>query len=213
MSIRVVLADDHPLTRAGIMAYLAKENDFDVVGEFSDGDAALTGIEALRPDVALLDIRMPGVDGVAICRHMKETRSQTICLMLTNYDSQEYVLAALRAGARGYVLKTSPADTLARAVRIAAKGGMYLDNEIASAVDADPKESAFDPITIRERAVLIPSAKGQSSREIADGLFISERTVQTHLASIYEKLGARNKTEAVIFALKYGIVTLDELVG
>ncbi|GHV56783.1 DNA-binding response regulator [Synergistales bacterium] len=213
MSIRVVLADDHPLTRAGIMAYLAKENDFDVVGEFSDGDAALAGIEALHPDVALLDIRMPGADGVAICRHMKETRSPTICLMLTNYDSQEYVLAAQRAGARGYVLKTSPADTLARAIRIAAKGGMYLDNEIASAIDADPKESTVDPITARERAVLVPSAKGLSSREIADGLFISERTVQTHLASIYEKLGARNKTEAVIFALKYGIITLDELVG
>lgn len=210
MSIKLILADDHPLTRAGLMAYLAKEPDFDVIGEYADGEAAWEGIKALQPNVALLDIRMPGMDGVSTTRKIKTEGIPVISLMLTSYDAQQYVLSSLRAGARGYVLKSSSADTLARAIRIVARGGLYLDSEIASTVE-DGENMSPEPISAREREVLLLAAKGLSGKEIASQLFISERTVQTHLASIYDKLGARNKTESMLLALKYGVVMLEEL--
>lgn len=210
MSISLILADDHPLTRAGLMAYLAKEQDFNVLGEFADGEAAWNGIKDLKPQVALLDIRMPGLDGVAITRKIKEEALPVVPLMLTSYDAQQYVLSSLRAGARGYVLKSSTADTLARAIRIVARGGLYLDSEVASTVEEGENMSP-EPISAREREVLLLAAKGLSGKEIAAQLFISERTVQTHLASIYDKLGARNKTESMLLALKYGVVMLEEL--
>lgn len=210
MSITLILADDHPLTRAGLMAYLAKENDFEVVGEYADGDSAMNGIRELKPQVALLDIRMPGMDGVSITRKIKEEGLPVVSLMLTSYDAQQYVLSSLRAGARGYVLKSSTADTLARAIRIVARGGLYLDSEVANTVEEGENMSP-EPISAREREVLLLAAKGLSGKEIASKLFISERTVQTHLASIYDKLGARNKTESMLLALKYGVVMLEEL--
>ncbi|MDR1651498.1 MAG: response regulator transcription factor [Synergistaceae bacterium] len=210
MSVNLILADDHPLTRAGLMAYLAKEQDFNVVGEYSDGETALAGIRELKPHVALLDIRMPRLDGVSITRKIKEEGLPVIALMLTSYDAQQYVLSSLRAGARGYVLKSSSADTLARAIRIVARGGLYLDSEVANTVEEGENMSP-EPISAREREVLLLAAKGLSGKEIASQLFISERTVQTHLASIYDKLGARNKTESMLLALKYGVVMLEEL--
>lgn len=210
MSISLILADDHPLTRAGLMAYLAKEQDFNVLGEFADGESAWNGIKELKPQVALLDIRMPGLDGVSITRKIKEEALPVVPLMLTSYDAQQYVLSSLRAGARGYVLKSSTADTLARAIRIVARGGLYLDSEVASTVEEGENMSP-EPISAREREVLLLAAKGLSGKEIASQLFISERTVQTHLASIYDKLGARNKTESMLLALKYGVVMLEEL--
>ncbi|NLV81603.1 MAG: response regulator transcription factor, partial [Synergistaceae bacterium] len=111
MSISIILADDHPLTREGMKGYLAKEPDFNIVGEYADGDAAWTGIQQHKPQVALLDIRMPGIDGVALARKIKETGIPTSSLMLTSYDAQQYVMASLRAGARGYVLKTASMET------------------------------------------------------------------------------------------------------
>jgi DNA-binding NarL/FixJ family response regulator len=192
------------------MAYLAKEQDFNVIGEYSDGDSALAGIRELKPQVALLDIRMPGLDGVSITRKIKEEALPVVALMLTSYDAQQYVLSSLRAGARGYVLKSSSADTLSRAIRIVARGGLYLDSEVANTVEEGENMSP-EPISAREREVLLLAAKGLSGKEIASQLFISERTVQTHLASIYDKLGARNKTESMLLALKYGVVMLEEL--
>ncbi|HAJ94091.1 MAG TPA: DNA-binding response regulator [Synergistaceae bacterium] len=210
MSISLVLADDHPLTREGMKAYLAKEADFNILGSFADGESAWAGIQQLRPQVALLDIRMPGIDGVALARKIKEASLPVASLMLTSYDAQQYVMASLRAGARGYVLKTASMETLSKAIRIVARGGFYLDSEVASAVE---QEGDFvpEPVSVREREVLLLAARGLSGKEIATQLFISERTVQTHLASIYDKLGAKNKTEAMLLSLKYGIVTLEEL--
>ena len=130
--------------------------------------------------------------------------------MLTSYDANQYVMAALRAGARGYVLKTATMDTLSRAIRIAARGGFYLDSDVASAVE-EGEDFVPEPVSVREREVLLLAARGLSGKEIASQLFISERTVQTHLASIYDKLGAKNKTEAMLLSLKYGIVTMEEL--
>ncbi len=210
MSISLVLADDHPLTREGMKAYLAKEADFNILGSYADGESAWAGIQQLVPQVALLDIRMPGIDGVALARKIKEASLPVASLMLTSYDAQQYVMASLRAGARGYVLKTASMETLSKAIRIVARGGFYLDSDVANAVE---QEGDFvpEPVSVREREVLLLAARGLSGKEIATQLFISERTVQTHLASIYDKLGAKNKTEAMLLSLKYGIVTLEEL--
>ena len=209
MAIRVVLADDHPLTRAGISAYLAQENAVELVGEAEDGEKAWALIQDLKPDVALLDIRMPGEDGVAVARKIKESGLQVGIIMLTSYDAQQYVLASLRAGARGFVLKTATPEELSRAITTVARGGFYLDSEVATSVG--DRDFAPEPLSAREREVLILASKGFSSKEVAGKLFISERTVQTHLASIYDKLGAKNKTESLLLALKYGVVTLEEL--
>ena len=211
MSITIVLADDHPLTREGMKGYLSKEPDFEVVGEYADGESTWAGIKALRPQVALLDIRMPGLDGITIARMARDAGIQAAALMLTSYDANQYVLAALRAGARGYLLKTATMDTLSKAIRIAARGGFYLDSEVASAVEGGDN-FVPEPVSVREREVLLLAARGLSGKEIAAKLFISERTVQTHLASIYDKLGAKNKTEAMLLAIKYGIVTIEELI-
>lgn len=210
MAITIILADDHPLTREGIKGYLSKEPEFDIVGEYADGDSAWAGIKALKPQVALLDIRMPGLDGISIARKVREEKLPTASLMLTSYDASQYVMAALRAGAHGYVLKTAAVETLSRAVRIAAHGGLFIDSDAANAVE-EGKNLGAEPVSAREREVLKLAARGLSGKEIAAKLFISERTVQTHLASIYDKIGARNKTEAMLLALKYGIVTMEEL--
>ncbi len=211
MSITIVLADDHPLTREGMKGYLAKEPDFEVVGEYADGESTWAGIKALRPQVALLDIRMPSLDGITIARMARDAGIPTAALMLTSYDANQYVLAALRAGARGYLLKTATMDTLSKAIRIAARGGFYLDSEVSRAVEGGDNFMP-EPVSVREREVLLLAARGLSSKGIAAKLFISERTVQTHLASIYDKLGAKNKTEAMLLAIKYGIVTIEELI-
>ncbi|ADE56550.1 MULTISPECIES: response regulator transcription factor [Aminobacterium] len=209
MTIRVVLADDHPLTRAGLSAYLQQENSIELVGEAEDGEKAWELIVDLKPDVALLDIRMPGEDGVSIARRIKEEKLPVIPVMLTSYDAHQYVVASLRAGARGFILKTSTPQDLIRAIQTVVQGGLYLDSEVATVVG--DRELVPESLSAREREVLVLASKGLSSKEVAAELFISERTVQTHLASIYDKLGARNKTEALLLALKYGVVTLEEL--
>ena len=166
MSITIVLADDHPLTREGMKGYLSKEPDFEVVGEYADGESTWAGIKALRPQVALLDIRMPGLDGITIARMARDAGIQTAALMLTSYDANQYVLAALRAGARGYLLKTATMDTLSKAIRIAARGGFYLDSEVASAVEGGDN-FVPEPVSVREREVLLLAARGLSGKEIA----------------------------------------------
>ena len=209
MSVRILLADDHPLTRTGIGEFVKKEPTFELVAEAEDGIKAWELLQSLKPDVALLDIRMPGLDGVTVAQKVKNDGLPTAIIMLTSYDAQQYVIASLRAGARGFVLKTVSPKELTTAINTVAKGGLYLDPEVASVMG----EQDFIPeqLSVREREVLLLAVKGLSSKEVAKRLFISERTVQTHLASIYDKLGSRNKTEALLLALKYGVVTLEEL--
>jgi DNA-binding NarL/FixJ family response regulator len=209
MAVRVVLADDHPLTRAGLKSYLDSEKEIELIGEAEDGQRALEMIRELEPDVVLLDIRMPKMDGVTVARMIKDSGIDVNIIMLTSYDAQQYVLASLRNGAKGFILKTAPPEELARAIMVVSKGGLFLDSEVAGAVGED--ELMPETISAREREVLLLAARGFSSKEVASKLFISERTVQTHLASIYDKLGARNKTESLLLALKYGVVTLEEL--
>ena len=209
MPVRILLADDHPLTRSGIGEFVRREPSFELVADAEDGIRAWELLKELKPDVALLDIRMPGLDGVTVAQKVKNEGLPTAVLMLTSYDAQQYVIASLRAGARGFVLKTVSPKELTSAINTVAKGGLYLDPEVASVMG----EQDFIPeqLSTREREVLLLAAKGLSSKEVAKKLFISERTVQTHLASIYDKLGSRNKTEALLLAHKYGVVTLEEL--
>lgn len=207
--IRVILADDHPLTRQGLKAYLEHEENIDLVGEAADGAQAWKLIEELKPEVALLDIRMPEIDGISLARKIKEAGLSVAPIMLTSYDSQQYVLASLKAGAKGFVLKTTSPQALAKAIQTVASGGLFLDSEVASAVGA--QDELTEELSPREREVLLFAARGLSSKEVAAKLYISERTVQTHLASVYDKLGAHNKTEAMLLALKHGLLTLEEL--
>jgi DNA-binding NarL/FixJ family response regulator len=172
MVIRIVLADDHPLTRVGIRDYLLKEEEFELVGEASDGIEAGRLIENKKPDIALLDIRMPGESGVSLARKVRELSPSTAVIMLTSYDAQQYVLSSLKAGAKGFVLKTATPEDLARAIRIVASGGLYLDSEVSQAMEGP----GFSPenLSSREREVLLEAARGLSSKEIA-GSFISVR--------------------------------------
>ena len=209
MAVTILLADDHPLTRSGIAEFVRREESFKLVAEAEDGISAWQLIQELKPNVALLDIRMPGMDGVSVAQRVKNEGLNTAIVMLTSYDAQQYVIASLRAGARGFVLKTVSPKELTTAINTVAKGGLYLDPEVASVMGA--QDFIPEQLSIREREVLLLAAKGLSSKEVAKRLYISERTVQTHLASIYDKLGSRNKTEALLLALKYGVVTLEEL--
>ncbi|MBQ6111924.1 MAG: response regulator transcription factor, partial [Synergistaceae bacterium] len=195
MTVKILLADDHPLTRSGIAEFVKRESTFELVAEAENGLDAWEKIQTLKPNVALLDIRMPGMDGVTVAQKVKNEGLNTAIVMLTSYDAQQYVIASLRAGARGFVLKTVSPKELTTAINTVAKGGLYLDPEVASVMG----EQDFIPeqLSVREREVLLLAAKGLSSKEVAKRLFISERTVQTHLASIYDKLGSRNKTEAL----------------
>lgn len=209
MSVKILLADDHPLTRAGIAEFIHREDSFELVAQAEDGIKAWELIQELKPDVALLDIRMPGMEGVDVAQKVKAEGLPTAVIMLTSYDAQQYVMASLRAGARGFVLKTVSPRELIYAINTVLKGGLYLDPEVASVMGE--KDFIPEQLSQREREVLLLAARGMSSKEVAKDLFISERTVQTHLASIYDKLGSKNKTEALLLALKYGVVTLEEL--
>jgi DNA-binding NarL/FixJ family response regulator len=214
--IRVILADDHAVVRQGIRRFLEEDGDVDVVAEASDGAEAVRLVEEHRPDVAVLDIRMPEVTGVEATRRIKARFPDTRVLVLTAYDDDPYVFALLEAGADGYVLKTASADQLVDAVHTVHRGESALSPEVASkvvqqATGRRPASAAdqIEPLTPREIDVLRLVAKGMTNREVGQELGISHRTVQGHLASIYDKLDANSRTEAVTEALKRGWIVIE----
>jgi DNA-binding NarL/FixJ family response regulator len=214
--IRVILADDHAVVRQGIRRFLEEAGDIDVVAEASDGAEAVRLVEEHRPDVAVLDIRMPEVTGVEATRRIKARFPDTRVLVLTAYDDDPYVFALLEAGADGYVLKTASADQLVDAVHTVHRGESALSPEVASkvvqqATGRRPASAAdqIEPLTPREIDVLRLVAKGMTNREVGQELGISHRTVQGHLASIYDKLDANSRTEAVTEALKRGWIVIE----
>jgi DNA-binding NarL/FixJ family response regulator len=210
MAVSVLLADDHPLTRSGIAAFLREQApELELVGEAEDGVEAWRLLVATRPQIALLDIRMPGEDGIALARKLRAEGVPTRAIMLTAYNAQGYVLAALAAGAKGFVVKSSAVRELQRAIDVVMSGGMYLDSQISRVVGAE--EVLVEPLTEREREVLLLASRGLSMKETGAVLHIAERTVQAHLGSAYGKLGAKNKTEALLLAIKHGMLLLDEL--
>jgi DNA-binding NarL/FixJ family response regulator len=209
MSISVLIADDHPLTRSGLTEWIKRNGKFTLCAEVEDGDSAWNVIREKRPDIALLDIQMPKSSGILVVQKMKEHDLATRAIMLTSFNAQPYVMASLRAGAMGFVLKTTAIRELEVAITQVMNGGFYLDSRVAGILS--DKDTAPEPLSSREREVLLATSRGFSIKEIASMLCITERTVQAHLTSVYSKFGCRGKSEALLVALRYGIITLDEL--
>lgn len=213
MTIRVVVADDQELVRSGFALILDVQEDIEVVAEAGDGAAALSAVRRLRPDVALLDIRMPRMDGIEACRAIS---AETDCrsVMLTTFDTDDYVYEALHAGASGFLLKDVRRDDLVHAVRVVAAGEALLAPSVARRLveqytsagprRADPRLAA---LTGRERETLLLLARGLSNAEIAAELVVSDHTVKTHVGNVLAKLGLRDRIQAVICAYETGLVT------
>ncbi len=209
--IRVVLADDHAVVRKGIREFLEEQGDITVLAEAADGDSALTLIQDHAPDVAVLDIQMPGPNGIEVTRALRAAGSLVAILILTAYDDDPYIMAGIQAGANGYVLKSAAPDEIIRAVRAVHEGQSAVDPIVAAklmahvaALRSVPPTLAAEPLTDRELEVLALVAKGLTNRAIGHQLGISDRTVQGHLANIYGKMGASSRTEAVMAAVKLG---------
>lgn len=212
MTIRVLICDDEEMVRTGLRLVLDREPDIDVVAEASDGLAALEQIERHAPDVVLMDVRMPRLDGIEATRRTAGSSSRI--LVLTTFDEDQYVYEALAAGASGFLLKYAPADDLVRAIRVVAAGEAMLAPSVTRRLieafttrraDTASRE-AIDALTAREAEVLKLVARGMSNTEIADSLFVSRATIKTHVASILEKLGARDRVQATAVAYESGLM-------
>ena len=215
--LRVLLADDHAVVRKGIREFLEEDGEVTVVAEASDGAEAVRLAGEHRPAVAVLDVQMPGLNGIEATRQIKAAYPEIRVLILTAYDEDPYVFALLRAGADGYVLKNADPDDLVRAVKAVAGGGKVLAPDIAAKVVAQvtsgkpaAAQEQVEALTEREVAVLRLAAQGWTNKAIAAELQISDRTVQGHLANTYGKLGVTTRTEAVTKALKLGWLVLDD---
>jgi DNA-binding NarL/FixJ family response regulator len=216
--IRVVIADDHALVREGTSELLAKHSDIDVVATAADGISAVELINEFRPDVALVDISMPGLTGIEVTREVKSSFPEVAVLILTVHDEDGYVRALLEAGAAGYLLKDIGEAELVRSIRAVHSGESVLHPKVTRTLfesliaGADgTKTEDESPLTDREDEVLRLAAQGQSNKQIASHLEVSPRTVQTHLGHIFDKLGVASRTEAVIRGLRQGWLLLDEL--
>ncbi len=215
MSIRVLLVDDQPLLRTGFRLILQSEPDLEVVGEAGDGEVALAQVRALRPDVVLMDIRMPRMDGVEATRRLTALDAPPRVLVLTTYELDEYVVDSLRAGASGFLLKDVPAEDLVEAVRVVHRGEAVvaprvtrrlLDRFARLLPAADTGTAPLPELTEREHQVLLLVARGLSNAEIAGELVLSETTVKTHVSNLLMKLGLRDRVQAVVLAYERGIV-------
>jgi DNA-binding NarL/FixJ family response regulator len=210
--IRVVLVDDQPLVRTGLRMILAAEPDLEVVGEASDGHAAITACVEHAPDVVLMDVRMPGLDGIEATRAVSALPDPPRVLVLTTFDLDEVVYDALRAGASGFLLKDAPEERLTTAIRVVAEGGSLFAPSVTRRLIEEFASRAPRPrqdlsgLTEREHEVLGLVARGLSNAEIAGRLFVSENTVKTHVARLLMKLGVRDRVQAVVLAYESGLV-------
>jgi NarL family two-component system response regulator LiaR len=206
--IRVLIADDHPIVRDGLALILATAADIEVVGEAADGEEALRLVERLHPDVLVLDLAMPGVDGVEAIRRLRANGSGAGILVFTAYDTDDRILAALRAGAAGYLLKGAPREDVFAAIRTVAAGGSLLPPVVATRLLRHVRGDEPEPedLTPRQREVLRLLAQGQQNKEIAAALGISERTAKFHVEAVLRRLGAGNRTEAAAIATRRGLL-------
>ena len=208
--IRILVADDHPMLREGLVAVLSTQPDFDIVGEAADGAEVVRLAEALRPDVILLDLEMPDVDGVAALEGLRVAVSEARTIVFTAYDTDERILRSLRAGARGYLLKGASRQEIFDAVRTVHAGGSLLEPGVTTRLLDHVREGGeqTEPLTPRELEVLALISEGLHNSEIAGRLFVTERTVKFHVSSILAKLGADNRTEAVALAARRGLIRM-----
>jgi DNA-binding NarL/FixJ family response regulator len=205
--IRVLVVDDHPIVRQGLVAYLGTRDDITVVGEAADGHGAVAAAARLRPDVVLLDLVMPRMDGVEATRRLRELVPDTRVLVLTSFAAEDQVMDAVRAGAAGYLLKdVEPAD-ISAAIGAVHRGDAFLHPEAAAHVNAavhhDGQVPGVEQLTARERDVLALIGEGRRNREIAQELTVTEKTVKTHVSNILRKLGVRDRTQAALIAARW----------
>ncbi|MER6528052.1 response regulator transcription factor [Streptomyces sp. NPDC001508] len=208
-AIRVLLVDDHQVVRRGLRTFLEVQDDIEVVGEAADGAEGIDRAEELRPDVVLMDVRMPGMDGVDALRRLRELGNPARILIVTSFTEQRTVVPALRAGAAGYVYKDVDPDALAGAIRSVHAGHILLQPEVAGALlsqdEVNSGQGRGGSLTEREREVLGLIADGRSNREIARALVLSEKTVKTHVSNILMKLDLADRTQAALWAVRHGV--------
>ncbi|MDY6893729.1 MAG: response regulator transcription factor [Chloroflexota bacterium] len=215
--IRIFVADDHPAFREGLCRCLSDEEDLEVVGSSEDGEEAVRMAGELLPDVVIVDVAMPKLDGIEATRQIKARCPNAAVLIISAYNYQSYLLASMRAGASGYLLKSAPISELVNTIRMVHSGSAVFDFKAVGKIlrriadDGNEESGGLEELQPRELEVLKQVARGISNREIASSLGISERTVQSHLVNIFKKLGVGSRTEAVLHALKEGWLTLDDL--
>ena len=213
-TIRILIADDHPVVRKGIKALLSTEPGLEVVGEAADGEQAVTKARTLKPDVILMDLSMPRKDGVQAISEIRQEIPEAKVLVLTSFAEDKRIIAAIEAGALGYLLKDSSPQELIRAVHTVYQGESSLHPTVAHKLihrfQRSSKELQTDPLTARELKVLRLIAKGLSNHDIANKLFISEPTVRAHVSNILRKLHLENRTQATLYALREGLASLED---
>jgi DNA-binding NarL/FixJ family response regulator len=213
--LRVLLVDDHAILRDGLRALLALCDDIEVIGEAGDGQEAITSVQHFNPDVVVMDMAMPGMDGLEATRQIIKEHPQTRVLVLSQHDNERYILPVLRAGAMGYLLKSAVGEELVTAIRTVARGESYLHPSIARMVLQDyqhPQPEVNEDnygLTQREKQVLKLVAEGRTSQEIAELLHLSKKTVMCHRANIYQKLGTHNRTDLIKCAVQLELVDLS----
>ncbi|MFG1924679.1 response regulator [Cryptosporangium sp. NPDC048952] len=215
MTIRVLLADDHEFFRSGFRSALETQPDLECVGDVGDGREAVTEIERLRPDVAVLDVRMPRMDGLTAAETVLSRGSNTKIILLTTYDDDSYIYRGLRAGASGFCLKSMPTEELLGAIRVVARGDALIDPSVTARLvtrftdglaPAPAMSTELDRLTGREREILLEMARGRSNAEIASRLYVGEQTVKTHVSHVLTKLGLRDRVQAVIYAYENSLL-------
>ena len=213
VKIKVLIADDHPVVREGLSTMLSREQDIQVVGEAENGTEAIKKAGELQPDIILMDLRMPEVDGVEAMRQIKVKNPDMKFIVLTTYDNDEYIFKGIEAGARAYLLKDAPREELFKAIRAVHKGESLIEPAVAGKVldrlvELSRQVRAPEILSEREMEVLLLIAKGTGNKLIATSLCIGESTVKTHIQNIFQKLGVSDRTEAVTEAIKKGIIHL-----
>jgi DNA-binding NarL/FixJ family response regulator len=214
-SIRILIADDHPVVQDGLVAVLSTQPDFEIVGRAVNGVEVLRMVEIHNPDIVLLDLEMPEMDGIEALQHLRVDHPQVKAIAFTAFDTDERIVGAVKSGAKGYLLKGAPSQELFEAIRTVSAGGSLLQPVVASKLiehvrgEGEYRQEGFLKLTEREMDVMNLLAQGKMNKEIAVELVISERTVKFHVSSILGKLGAGNRTEAVTIAARKGLVTLN----